>query len=944
MSSATAIQSPDAAGTSASSASPINAEPSTTTAGISNQPKNPATSANALSYPLSTRDAPARVHSLSPEVLLSSLWRSPENVHQIAWKKAGGAFQHHAAPGVPQAIAKARKLTAEFAEVYLACAEYISSTNRTAANVRGTFAFWVDLDCGKDKAATGKGYAHVEDAYAAIKAFTDHAQLPAPTHIVESGGGLHAYWVLDTFVEQSRWQATAGKLKALASVCNLLADPARTADIASVMRLPGTLNRKYDPPRPVNLVQASPSFIRTDALLAAIETAYARLCSAPPGRPPSEKPVRSREPITYGPPNLSRLSAALAFLDPDCEEYSWKLRRIGPLARAARDYPEKSSDLRKLASSWSSGALWVTPSIDWTTPGSDGIAGAKAFDKVWSRFIEEEPAADRHTLATIFHDADLAGWNGCPREGDAVDLDEAKLALSKQVLDALLARVKGGDVGAHLEPENVAELRDLMDRNPAGYQRYKNELKTANPKLSLTALGDAVKQRRAEGEAAPTHHGYAKNLVERLTVDGYKPVGHEGSIYLVDRAQNIWLPQADARLESLVAENYDNRPNCSKRSDYKSIAAHATSLALVGNESFFAQASIGVACSEGFHRLEGDEVVVEPLTPAHRQRVLLNFTPRDEATPLFDTFLHETFVSASEGEEEQQVALVQEIAGAVMLGLMPRYQKAVLFYDPYGRAGKGTLESIIRNLVPPNFVTAVSPFVWDQPYFLMSMAGARLNVVAELPENQSIPAAVFKSVLGGDPLTGRNPAGRPICFKNSAGHIFMSNHLINSRDQSEAFFARWLIVEFPNSRLKSGLPLDPTISDRIAKQELPGIAHWALEGAKRLLRNNGFSVSAAHVRVKEKWRRTNSSVEEFVFECCELAPEHHLRRAAFYDRYKDWCGDNTRRPFAKSKVKELLEHNVGLGVSHAMLNGYEVFRGVRLKPSEDFELQQGLEL
>lgn len=79
------------------------------------------------------------------------------------------------------------------------------------------------------------------------------------------------------------------------------------------------------------------------------------------------------------------------------------------------------------------------------------------------------------------------------------------------------------------------------------------------------------------------------------------------------------------------------------------------------------------------------------------------------------------------------------------------------------------------------------------------------------------------------PVTGRHPTHRPITFSNEAGHLFMSNHLITTKDQSEAFFARWKILEFPNSRLRSGLPLDENLAQRIIEKELPGIAFWALE-------------------------------------------------------------------------------------------------------------------
>ena len=58
-----------------------------------------------------------------------------------------------------------------------------------------------------------------------------------------------------------------------------------------------------------------------------------------------------------------------------------------------------------------------------------------------------------------------------------------------------------------------------------------------------------------------------------------------------------------------------------------------------------------------------------------------------------------------------------------------------------------TLERILRGLVPSSFITAVSPFGWNKEYFVASLAGARLNVVGELSDEQPIPAAIFKTVI-----------------------------------------------------------------------------------------------------------------------------------------------------------------------------------------------------
>jgi putative DNA primase/helicase len=88
------------------------------------------------------------------------------------------------------------------------------------------------------------------------------------------------------------------------------------------------------------------------------------------------------------------------------------------------------------------------------------------------------------------------------------------------------------------------------------------------------------------------------------------------------------------------------------------------------------------------------------------------------------------------------------------------------------------------------------------------------------------------------------------------------------------------------------------------------------------------------------WRRTANSLEEFIHECCQTWDDGlSVRRSEFYSAYRDWCQENGRKPFAKGRVKELLEHNIGLGVRLTVLNGNEIFRGIALghPPKMPFE-------
>ena len=76
-----------------------------------------------------------------------------------------------------------------------------------------------------------------------------------------SGNGLHVYWVSDKPLPVKEWRGYAEGLDALATQHSLFHD-AVTTDAARVLRVPETLNKKQDPPKPVEikLLEADISF------------------------------------------------------------------------------------------------------------------------------------------------------------------------------------------------------------------------------------------------------------------------------------------------------------------------------------------------------------------------------------------------------------------------------------------------------------------------------------------------------------------------------------------------------------------------------------------------------------------------------------------------------------------------------------------------------------
>lgn len=122
---------------------------------------------------------------------------------------------------------------------------------RKAANATLFKAIWIDCDV---KPGDANHYHTMQEAFAALTAFRQSAGLPFPSVIVNSGGGLHIYWVSDTPLTLDDWRPYAHGLKALLLNAGVKCDTGLTTDAARILRVPGTLNHKYDPPRPVQLL------------------------------------------------------------------------------------------------------------------------------------------------------------------------------------------------------------------------------------------------------------------------------------------------------------------------------------------------------------------------------------------------------------------------------------------------------------------------------------------------------------------------------------------------------------------------------------------------------------------------------------------------------------------------------------------------------------------
>lgn len=174
--------------------------------------------------------------------------------------------------------------------IYFGVARYATDENRLKSNVLNLKALWLDIDCGPDKAVpnpkTGKpkGYETQAAGLEALKAFCRTVGMPKPI-LVSSGRGLHVYWPLTEAIAREVWEPVAARLRTLCNEHGLHVDPA-VFEVARILRVPGTLNFKDDPPTEVKVVHGgNPHTLEEIVGVLGIEVPKERMELGAPSRP-----------------------------------------------------------------------------------------------------------------------------------------------------------------------------------------------------------------------------------------------------------------------------------------------------------------------------------------------------------------------------------------------------------------------------------------------------------------------------------------------------------------------------------------------------------------------------------------------------------------------------------------------------------------------------------
>jgi P4 family phage/plasmid primase-like protien len=352
-------------------------------------------------------------------------------------------------------------------------------------------------------------------------------------------------------------------------------------------------------------------------------------------------------------------------------------------------------------------------------------------------------------------------------------------------------------------------------------------------------------------------------------------------------------------------------------------------------EAYFHTIPTGVNCENGFVTIdESGEASISAHQPEQRQRFWLkaSWAPG----PVQESGLLKTLLDGCFAAEEDKKHFLQECLGLAIMGQMTEQvtPQAIVLHGVTAANGKSEVLELFRALFPQNAVSCIPPGDLGDDCKLVQLNGKALNLCSELGTGRSITSDVFKAVITGDTVTGRELYAPALSFKPKAMHLFATNTLPGfSGGMDEGVIRRLAILEFNRT-----IPEEeriPKIGRRVASEEGSNLLAWAMEGASRVIkRGRLMTLESSRAAVRE-WAHTSDIVQAWLAERCSFVEGPPISTRHLHEDFQLWASlngyDERTTPKAPAFGKRVIAAAQGKVVA-VRADGQRALQGLRLKP------------
>jgi len=203
--------------------------------------------------------------------------------------------------------------------------------------------------------------------------------------------------------------------------------------------------------------------------------------------------------------------------------------------------------------------------------------------------------------------------------------------------------------------------------------------------------------------------------------------------------------------------------------------------------------------------------------------------------------------------------------------------------------GKSQLLGLIGNFLGEENTANVSLYqLCSDRFATVELYGKHANICADIGATELKFAELFKIVTGGDRLRGQKKHKQSFEFRNFAKLIYSCNKIPDSDDKSDAYYNRWIVIEFSNQFDRE--TRNPNILVDISTEgEMSGLFNWAVAGLKRLNKNKGYSEHRSLEEVREFMQKGSNPISEFATTYIVKDIESEITKEKLYKAYLEFC-------------------------------------------------------
>lgn len=408
---------------------------------------------------------------------------------------------------------------------------------------------------------------------------------------------------------------------------------------------------------------------------------------------------------------------------------------------------------------------------------------------------------------------------------------------------------------------------------------------------------------------------HAKLAMELMCgYDSPAPVYTRGVWYVYSHDKGVWEEFLISKVKQSILDIARHAEYTGKKGETRPIyittgklnAVYAMMEVICERPEFFENAESGICFKGGkamLFRKTGTKV--EPYSESFRLRSYFDFAYDGSAQcPGWLSFLEDVF--KGDADKDEKIQVLQEYLGLALRGVTIGYQKVLMLLGN-GRNGKSIFCHVVSKFFE-NSISSVEPQHMNNERSLVALDGARLNLVMDMSGRAFSDTSGWKRVTAGDLVTARRLYKETFSFEPDAAHIYSANSLPNTKDTSEGFFRRWIVVSFNRYfHDYEVVPADILIESLV--KELPGIALWALKGSSMAMKRGGLLQPSSSGMIMEDWSASNNVVQQFAVQACDRCVDGQVWELTkkVFETYVEWCEFNKHFPVSSGLFFERLK-------------------------------------